>query len=693
GNKWQYWNHGDFAKSIYLNDKSNGVEVKDSFWKSSKHDGYDLELLENVTSDITGEPTNIVKLNFKENSIRIQAYKQPYYTNSDHRGFVDAAANKLYEFTGYVKSENTRSLPRLKLSTYYYNDTSKESTSVDSLSVLPWEGLSGDQAWTKFTVGSLYLNYGYGEEYGLEPRVDISNTNANGAEISLAHFEVREVAFDRAELSFAEEKNTYACGDTLTTELVLYSNTGNVITPGEALGPGEVTYSSSDPSVATVDETGVITVIKNGECEITATVTINGITRESTAPLSVSGVEKALNKAVASISKSALSKGETAEVSYELFDNEENLYTDKGVVYYESTDVSVAAVSQEGVVTAKAAGKTDIIVWVQSEGKLIRGAVSVTVTDDTLLASAQIRGKNIVEAGFSEKLYVRAWHESGKEAYLDACNVSFALKDNADAAILTVDENGTVSAISAGKATVIATVTGAQNSVTGELEIEVVPTSPKSKTIYFSKPGEGYALDVTMDDYGWEVNRELSSTSVGMVKSSAFTCRSTCIQSNINAVGNTRNADTAIDIWVDYDGWYDIDFLGVIYYRGPKRANLYMDGNYLGDFEFYTTFTTSRNFTELKSLNSMYLTKGKHTFIIRSMEKNPENSYAWHTPSAIMLKYVETPATIENVNVSVSDNELAVGESSAVSYETVMPNGRNYTFGKKHGNVADDANN
>ncbi len=705
------YNHGEFERDVYLGDSSNSVGKKDTFWKSSKNTStyvYDYELLKGIVSEITGETTNIPKFSMKPtgdlNRIRLQGNVAYSTKASDQRTLLVGGAGKLYEMTGYIKSENTNTLPVADIRMYYYNELSSSAVSLKNMATQLWAEKSGDQPWTKFTTPSLYLNYGYNTHYGIEPRLNFIATECKGADISVAHLSVHEVAFDRAELSLSGETKDLQCGDTVKTVLSLYSNTGNPITIGAALGDGEIKYTSSDDGIATVDNNGVITVVSNGDAEITATVTIGGETRDAPVSVSFGDVKPVINRAEVTADKTELTRGETAKITeYKLFCNDGEEYTGESSVYwYESSDVAVATVSQDGIITARGPGNADIAVWVEADGVQIKGTLHIAVADDTPFEYAAIIGADNVEVDFSTALTVRAWHESGNEADLenaDRYTVTYALANPEDEQYLVLDpDTGVITGISACESVnVVATVTCGEYSKKSEpFSVKVTPKSPKSKLIDFRKPGSGFASNVTIEQYGWEINTDKTANMCITPNNPDLRCYAQGVQIKTETIGNTRNADLAIDIQVDYDGWYELDFLGTQYYRGANRTNLYMDGKFLGDFCFWTDMSTNRNYNALKSLNTIYLTEGVHTFTMRAMETDSTGSYSYMIPAYLQLSYVEGEGGVEKIELSAEKASLAAGESTSLTPGVVMAGGRSYVFGAKHGDketVKDAENN
>ncbi|MBR4966268.1 MAG: Ig-like domain-containing protein, partial [Lachnospiraceae bacterium] len=275
-------------------------------------------------------------------------------------------------------------------------------------------------------------------------------------------------------------------------------------------------------------------------------------------------VRKLTNVAVTA-GKKVLLRGETTTLDYTLLYNDDTPYLGESSVYwYESSDASVASVSQDGVVTAHTAGKADIILYINAEGTETKGTVSITVEDDTPLSYAEIRGAESVEAGFSSRLTFFAEHASGNPANPDACTASYRLANPEDEQYLKVTPEGVITGVAAcDSVNVIATITCGNSGIDSVLfPVKVTPNSPKSKRIDFRKPGSGYASDVTIDQYGWQINTSKSASGISSPGSSKLRCYSQGTHAQLTAVGQKKDADLAIDIQVDYDGWYEIDFLG-----------------------------------------------------------------------------------------------------------------------------------
>lgn len=126
-----------------------------------------------------------------------------------------------------------------------------------------------------------------------------------------------------------------------------------VFTPSNATNK-KITWSSSNPSVATIDQNGVVTAVRAGNTTIT--VTTEDGHKTATCPVSVHNVQ------VSSVSVTPttleLPKGETADLIATVLP--ENA-TDKSITW-STSDASVATVSNSGKVTAVDEGTATITV-------------------------------------------------------------------------------------------------------------------------------------------------------------------------------------------------------------------------------------------------------------------------------------------------------------------------------------------
>lgn len=156
-----------------------------------------------------------------------------------------------------------------------------------------------------------------------------------------------------------------AVGETLTlTPQITPSNASNK----------SVTYSSSNESVATVSDTGVVTAVANGTAIITVTTVDGNKTATCTVTVNIPNTTVSVTGVSVSPTTKSLKVGETVQLTATV--SPQNA-TNKAVTYV-SSKPSVATVSETGLVTAKVAGTTTITVTTVDGNKTATSTITVT---------------------------------------------------------------------------------------------------------------------------------------------------------------------------------------------------------------------------------------------------------------------------------------------------------------------------
>ena len=188
-------------------------------------------------------------------------------------------------------------------------------------------------------------------------------------------------------VSLSQTEATLAVGETLTlTATMIPEYAAN-------FGASNVTWSSSDEAVATVNESGVVTAKGPGEATITVTTADGGYTATCTVTVytPVTGVSLSQTSA-------KLQFGETLTLTATVApDNAAN----KNVTW-SSSNQDVATVDENGVVTAKTEGTATITVTT-ADGKKT-ATCKVTVIDIGMLAGATTEDVGKI-AGADGKIY------------------------------------------------------------------------------------------------------------------------------------------------------------------------------------------------------------------------------------------------------------------------------------------------
>ncbi len=277
----------------------------------------------------------------------------------------------------------------------------------------------------------------------------------------------------------------------------------------------EVYWNSSDPSVATVDETGTVTGVAEG----TAIVTVTTVDGEFTAECEVEVTQgkeedKKENIAVTGVSLDKSSIEVSIDETDTLIATIAPYDATNKEVYWNSSDPSVAKVDETGTVTGVAEGIA-IVTVTTVDGKFT-AECEVEVTQ----GKKEEKKENIAVTGIS-------LDKSSIEVSIDDTDTLIATiaPENAtskevywnssDPSVATVDETGTVTGVAEG--TAIVTVTTVDGEYTGICSVEVIKKTirPSKRVLVKFKEGrsglENKVVNKTLKSYlEKDQNKDLS---------------------------------------------------------------------------------------------------------------------------------------------------------------------------------------
>ena len=216
-----------------------------------------------------------------------------------------------------------------------------------------------------------------------------------------------------------------------------------------------VEWTSSDESVATVDATGMVVAVSAGEADITASVTDS----EMSAVCKVTVKVAAKDITVPDNLNVKLNDGNEATVEATVSPADA---TDVKVSYA-STDEAVATVDKDGRVQVLQPGECDIVTTLTQEDK------KVVEKKTHIKAYYEVEGitldktEGILTAGNTVALNATVLPEE----IADETTVTWT---SSDEKVATVDENGKVTAIAAGEATI--TANAGEKSATYKLTVQ-----------------------------------------------------------------------------------------------------------------------------------------------------------------------------------------------------------------------------
>lgn len=226
-------------------------------------------------------------------------------------------------------------------------------------------------------------------------------------------------------------------------------------------------WKSLNSDIATVDENGIVTGVRNGTATIQATSVVNP---EAVATFSVLVEEIYMTEFTVVADRTTVTVGDTATVRAIIKPDE---YPNKEV-RWESMDPTVATVNENGVVTTKATGP----VTIKGTSKADPNS-SATVT----ILVEDVKAESVTISGYNQNYLT-----SGSTVTLtatvkpDAAANKTIVWSSSNTDIVTVDQNGKVTAKNQGTATV-----RALNEYTGlydEVEIMVYNREPQTVKVH-----------------------------------------------------------------------------------------------------------------------------------------------------------------------------------------------------------------
>lgn len=216
-----------------------------------------------------------------------------------------------------------------------------------------------------------------------------------------------------------------------------------------------VEWTSSDESVATVDATGMVVAVSAGEADITASVTDSEMSAVCKVTVKVAAkditvpdnLDVKLNDGNETTVEATVSPADATDVK----------------VSYASTDEAVATVDKDGRVQVLQPGECDIVTTLTQEDK------KVVEKKTHIKAYYEVEGitldktEGILTAGNTVALNATVLPE-------EIADETIVTWTSSDEKVATVDENGKVTAIAAGEATI--TANAGEKSTTYKLTVQ-----------------------------------------------------------------------------------------------------------------------------------------------------------------------------------------------------------------------------
>ncbi len=216
---------------------------------------------------------------------------------------------------------------------------------------------------------------------------------------------------------------------------------------GVTLPDRAITWSTVDPLVATVDDTGLVTAVAEGTTEVRAAHTADGEEVVGSADVMV-----AIPVASVSVTPpaSTINAGQTVQLTGQTLgpDDEDLMRT----IAWSSSDNAVATVDNTGLVSGLSGGT--VTITAMSEG--VSGTATVTVNDPVATVTV---APTTADLQVAETVQITATPTGATGNDLSGTGLT-ELWATDDAAVATVDQTGLVTAVGPGTADISVTIDG-----------------------------------------------------------------------------------------------------------------------------------------------------------------------------------------------------------------------------------------
>lgn len=310
------------------------------------------------------------------------------------------------------------------------------------------------------------------------------------------------------------------------------------------------TWSSSDPTLASVDDTGNVTGIANSNNNaVTITASYNGLTGTTTVYItSAAPASLQLTPATASIAS-----GTTLQYTANVVYTDGSIQPVTAGLTWQSSSSSVAAINVNGLVTAYAPGKSTISVAYDS----LSATASLTVTPATLASLVVTPASTVV--GVNGTVQYTATGVFSDQSTQDMTSQVVWISSNASAAL--INAAGLASGISAGTTSITAAFGAVSGSTTltvttaALISIDITPSNPvvtpRSQTQLTATGTFSDGTQRVLSGVAWHSSsgRYATVTGTGLLRSKKTSGKSVTVYATLNGVtGQTTVTITSMTI-------------------------------------------------------------------------------------------------------------------------------------------------
>ena len=394
-----------------------------------------------------------------------------------------------------------------------------------------------------------------------------------------------------------------AGGNTVATGMTLQLSANGGYSDGTSSNiTSQVTWKTSDASIASISASGLLTALKAGSVSVTATMgTVTGNASVT--------VGQAVLTSVSVTGPSSLGLGATQQFTAQGTYSDKTTQTLSSQVSWHTSDSTVATITAAGLLTAQKIGSVTVTATV---GGLV-GNLPITVTSP-VAASIHISPSPIsMAAGNSTQLTANAVYTDGSIQDV----TSQATWSSSASTVVSVDAAGLAKAVSQGSATITATVgslSGTVNATVTAATLKSIAVTPSTASIAMGETQAFTANAIFSDGSSTDITKSVTwSSSAGTVAAVDATGLATGLatgSASITATSSTISGSASLTVTAatltSIDISPDGDFIPV-----GGQDQLTLTGTYTdGTTQTLTTATWSSSDSTLASVDSTGLVTG-----------------------------------------------------------------------------------
>lgn len=262
-----------------------------------------------------------------------------------------------------------------------------------NVTIIPANASNKDVNWTSSDV-SVAMVSPDGTVYAIKPgQATIMATTVDGGFVALCKITVTAKDVIASAIKLSNTSETITTGETIQIVAVLQP---------ENVTNKKLSWTSTNPNIATVDDNGLVKAEREGQTQIVATTT-DGSNLSAICEIAVTKQFIDITQIKITPSNAKIALGNSINLQIEITPNNASLTN----ILWSSTNTAVATVSQDGHVDAITEGDAIIIASTQ-DGSNLSATCHISVYNDIILISEIILDPEYIEGNENESVTINA---------------------------------------------------------------------------------------------------------------------------------------------------------------------------------------------------------------------------------------------------------------------------------------------